>query len=245
MIPCLYTLIQSVQLLKSASVNFAASLPGRCAACRARSSTGVVYEAVVHDRNGAHCKVACRFFLCTVPTPWLDGKHVVFGQVVEGYEVVKAAEACGAFPLASTDAQPNRDVLELVFPAARSICRISCFWSTDLCGRTFPATACWALQWHQTTTLPPNPYRIPYFVRTFKSWHFWGMFAGSRSGQTSFDVVIGDCGVVKAAAAGAPIGSVPSAGAGRRGMHTGAAPSVRLSSSFLGAPQRQRCAQNT
>ena len=69
---------------------------------------------------------------------------------------------------------------------------------------------------------------------------FLGMLAGSRSGQTSFDVVIGDCGVV--AAAGAPIGSVPSAGAGRRGVHTAAAPSLRLSSSFLGAPQRQRYA---
>merc|ERR1712048_38504 len=37
-----------------------------------------------------------QFFITTVTTSWLDGRHVVFGRVTKGEEVVKAIEKLGS-----------------------------------------------------------------------------------------------------------------------------------------------------
>jgi len=46
-----------------------------------------------------------QFFITTTKTSWLDGKHVVFGAVIDGMDVVRDIEALG-----SENGQPSKQV---------------------------------------------------------------------------------------------------------------------------------------
>ena len=49
----------------------------------------------------------CQFFVTVAETPWLNGKHTIFGQVTDGYDVV---EAIAKLPTGAMD-KPSEDVV--------------------------------------------------------------------------------------------------------------------------------------
>jgi cyclophilin family peptidyl-prolyl cis-trans isomerase len=64
---------------------------------------GEFAPGVRHDRPGLLSMAnagpgtdGSQFFLTFVPTPWLDGKHTIFGEVEGGEAVLQALEACGS-----------------------------------------------------------------------------------------------------------------------------------------------------
>jgi len=65
--------------------------------------SGEFKDSVKHNKGGMLSMAnagpgtdGSQFFLTFVPTPWLDGKHTIFGEVVDGMDVLKTLEKAGS-----------------------------------------------------------------------------------------------------------------------------------------------------
>lgn len=79
-------------------------IQGGCPEGTGRGGPGYTFEDEIHDRKivrgtlamanaGPNTNGSQFFILTTEAAPWLDGRHTVFGEVVEGMEVVAAIES--------------------------------------------------------------------------------------------------------------------------------------------------------
>ena len=79
---------------------------------------GVLTSAKVEAGKNTN---ASQFMVTLAAAPQLDGKHVAFGKVVSGMEVLREIEACGApVPHMPTDIRTRRDSGKLI-------------WGTEVC----------------------------------------------------------------------------------------------------------------